>query len=134
YYYGAIHAREVITPEVLIYIMRYLTNNYGIDPQVTYLVDNRELFFSTVVNPDGYYYDEVIEPDGGGLWRKNRRNNGDGSYGIDLNRNFGYQWGYDDEGSSPDGSDETYRGASAFSEPETQRLRDFMISRNFVIA
>ncbi len=134
YYYGAIHAREVITPELLIYFMRYLTNNYGIDPQVTYLVDNRELFFSTVVNPDGYYHNEVIEPGGGGLWRKNRRNNGDGSYGIDLNRNFGYQWGYDDEGSSPNGSSETYRGASAFSEPETQRVRDFMISRNFVIA
>src|SRR5690606_36683091 len=50
YYYGAIHAREVITPEVLIYFMRYLTNKYGIDPLVTYLVDNRELFFSTVAN------------------------------------------------------------------------------------
>ena len=58
YYYACHHAREVITPEVLIYFMRYLTNNYGTDPQVTYLVDNRELFFSPCLNPDGYYYNE----------------------------------------------------------------------------
>ncbi len=133
YYHAAIHAREVITPEVLIYFMRYLTNNYGINSHVTDLVNNRELFFTCVVNPDGYYWNEVSEPGGGGLWRKNRRNNGDGTFGIDLNRNFGYQWGYDDEGSSPDPGDDTYRGTAGFSEPETQRIRDFISSRNFVI-
>ena len=58
--------------------MRYLTDNYGTDPQVTYLVDNRELFFSPCLNPDGYYYNEQTYPGGGGMWRKNRRDNGDG--------------------------------------------------------
>ncbi|MBK7090266.1 MAG: immune inhibitor A [bacterium] len=132
YYYAAHHAREVITPEALIYFMRYLTNNYGTNPQVTYLVNNREFFVSTCMNPDGYYYNEVDEPGGGGLWRKNRRNNGS-SFGVDLNRNYGYQWGCDDEGSSPTGSSETYRGTGPFSEPETQVEKAFIESRNFVV-
>jgi hypothetical protein len=133
YYYACHHAREVITPEVLIYFMRYLTNNYGTDPQVTYLVDNRELFFSPCLNPDGYYYNEATSPDGGGMWRKNRRNNGGGSYGVDINRNYGYQWGYDNTGSSPTPSNETYRGIAPFSEPETQAQRDFISTRHFKV-
>ena len=132
YYYAAHHAREVITPEVLIYFMRYLTNNYGTNAQVTFLVDNRELFFSPCMNPDGYYFNEAETPAGGGLWRKNRRNNGNGTYGVDLNRNYGYEWGFDDVGSSPDGSQETYRGSGPFSEPETQVEKAFIESRNFV--
>jgi len=66
------------------------------------------------------------------MWRKNRRDNGDGSYGIDLNRNWGYQWGYNDFGSSPDGVDETYRGTGPFSEPETQNVSNFIIDHEFV--
>ncbi len=128
---AATHAREVITPEILLNYMNYLTENYGLDSEVTYLVDNREIWFVPVVNPDGYYYNGVTDPWGGGLWRKNRRDNGDGTYGVDLNRNFGYLWGYDDIGSSPDGGDETYRGTGAFSEPETQALRDFIVNGDF---
>jgi len=56
------HAREVITPEVLIYYMRHLTDNYGSDPEVTYLVDNREMWFTCVLNPDGYYHNEATDP------------------------------------------------------------------------
>lgn len=131
FFNAAIHAREVITPEVLLYYMDYLTENYGSDFAVTYLVDNREIWFVPVANPDGYYHNEVISPWGGGLWRKNRRDNGDGSFGVDLNRNFGYMWGHDDIGSSPVPDNETYRGAGAFSEPETQAIRDFIIARDF---
>ena len=133
-YTACIHAREVITPEVLFYFMDYLTQNYGANPEVTYLVDNRELWFVVMVNPDGYYYNEFTHPEGTGMWRKNRRNNGDDTYGVDLNRNFGLEWGYDDIGSSPNPGDETYRGAGPFSEPEIQNLRDFTISRNLVFS
>jgi len=132
-YTAAIHAREVITPEVLLYFMDHLTDSYGVIPEVTDLVDNREMWFVTVVNPDGYYYNEATYPGGGGMWRKNRRDNGDGSFGVDLNRNYGYQWGYDDEGSSPITSYPTYRGPAPFSEPETQAMRDFIIGREFII-
>nr|MBN2276382.1 immune inhibitor A [candidate division Zixibacteria bacterium] len=132
-YTAAIHCREVITPEVLFYFMDYLADNYGTDPDVTDLVDNRELWFIPLVNPDGYYYNQTYDPDGGGMWRKNRRDNGDGTHGVDLNRNFGYEWGYDNSGSSPYPSDPTYRGTGPFSEPETQNLRDFHNAHDFII-
>lgn len=132
-YHSAIHCREVITPEVLLYFIHYLTDNYGIDPEVTDLVDNRQLWFVLNVNPDGYAYNELTAPGGGGMWRKNRRDNGDGTYGVDLNRNYGYQWGFDDIGSSPYTYDETYRGTAPFSEPESQVMRDFIDAHNFVI-
>ena len=127
------HAREVITPEVLIYFIDHLTSNYGFWPNITELVDEREIWFILCVNPDGYYHNEVIEPNGGGMWRKNRRNNGDGTYGVDLNRNYGYNWGYDDLGSSPITSNQTYRGTGPFSEPEAQAMRDFIEAHEFVI-
>ncbi len=129
---AAIHAREVITPLVAINVMRHLLENYGTDSAATSLVDNREIWFVIPVNPDGYYYNEVTNPAGGGMWRKNRRNNGDGSFGVDLNRNYGYQWGCDDDGSSPETGDPTYRGIAPFSEPETQALRDFIEANEFV--
>lgn len=122
---GLIHAREAITVEVAIYYLWYLLENYGTDPEVTYLLDNREIFIVPVFNPDGYEYNRQTNPNGGGMWRKNRRNNG-GSYGVDLNRNFGYMWGYDNTGSSGTPSSETYRGPSAFSEPEPQSIRNFV--------
>jgi len=132
-YTAAIHAREVITPLTLMHFMDHLTDNYGIDSAVTDLVDNRQLWFVMPVNPDGYYHNEVIAPGGGGMWRKNRRNNGDGTFGVDLNRNYSYNWGYDDFGSSPDPESQVYRGTGPFSEPETQNMRDFAVAHNFVI-
>ncbi len=132
-FHAAIHAREVITPEVCLALMDTLTNYYGIDPHITELVNTREIWFVVPVNPDGYYHNQVLEPNGGGMWRKNRRDNGDGTYGVDLNRNYSYQWGYDDVGSSPYTGDATYRGTGPFSEPEAQNMRDFIASRQFVI-
>ncbi|KAB2908152.1 MAG: immune inhibitor A [Ignavibacteriales bacterium] len=126
---GLIHAREPISMMTVIYYMYYLCENYGTNPEVTYLVNNREIFFIPVVNPDGYEYNRSTNPGGGGMWRKNRRNSG-GSFGVDLNRNYGYMWGYDNSGSSPNPADETYRGPSAFSEPEIAGIRDFVNARN----
>lgn len=130
---AAIHAREVITPLVLIESMRTLIEGYGVDTFLTRLVDTREIFFMPCFNADGYYYNEVIAPSGGGMWRKNRRNNGDGTYGVDLNRNFPFQWGYDDNGSSPITSDQTYRGTGAASEPAVQNYINFIESREFTV-
>jgi len=132
-YTAAIHAREVITPMVLMYFIDHLLDNYDTSPEIQDLVDNRELWFIMPINPDGYYHNEVTDPDGGGMWRKNRLDNGDGTFGVDLNRNYGYEWGLDDNGSSPYTSSETYRGTGPFSEPETQHMRDFIIDHEFVI-
>ncbi len=133
FWHGTIHAREVITYTMLIYTMERLTENYGVDTMITRLIDSNELFIVPVANPDGLVYNEITAPSGGGMWRKNRRDNGDGSFGIDLNRNFDFYWGYNNIGSDPNPSDICYRGPFPFSEPETQVLRDFCISRQFCI-
>jgi len=122
---GLHHAREPGAYTAIMYAMWYLLENYGTDEEVTYLVDNRELYFVPVVNPDGLIYNQQTNPNGGGMWRKNRRNNG-GSYGVDLNRNYPYQWGYNNAGSSPTPSSSTYRGPYAASEPETQAMISFI--------
>ena len=134
FYNALIHAREPAGMTWLLNYAGWLCQNYGTDPKATDIVNNRELFFLPVFNPDGYEYNRQTNPSGGGMWRKNRRNNGDGTYGVDLNRNWGYMWGYDNNGSSPYTGDETYRGPSAFSEPETQAVRSFIDSRSFSFA
>ena len=131
-YNAAHHAREAITPHVLIYYMYYLLENYETDDEIKSIVDNTELYFVPCVNPDGYNHNHETDPNGGGMWRKNRRDNGDGTMGVDLNRNYGYKWGLDDYGSSPNPSDETYRGPSPFSEPECQAMKLFCEEREFV--
>ena len=130
-YTALIHAREPESMMQMLYFMFYLLENYGTDPEATYLVDNRELYFIPIINPDGYVYNQTINPKGGGMWRKNRKDNSNGTFGIDLNRNFGpsYYWNAPNGGSSLDPADETYRGVSPFSEPETENIANFMIGR-----
>lgn len=133
-YTGMHHAREGIGMQLLFYYMYYLLENYDTDPDVKYIVDNFELYFVPIVNMDGYAYNIITNSGGGGQWRKNRRQNDDGSYGVDINRNYGYMWGYDNNGSSPVPDDDTYRGPSAFSEPETQCMKNFCEEHQFRIA
>ena len=127
-YLSAQHAREWITPEMNRRLMHYILDNYGSDSQITRLVNENELWFVPVANPDGY--DFTFSP-GNRLWRKNLRdNNVDGTIapgdGVDLNRNFATKWGYDNEGSSPNPGSETYRGPGPNSEPESQALEAFV--------
>lgn len=128
------HSREPASLSQLIFFMWYLLENYNNDPDVQFLINNTEMYFIPCVNPDGYEYNYSTNPNGGGMHRKNRRNNGDGTYGVDLNRNYGYMWGYDNIGSSPNTSSDTYRGTGPFSEPETQVVRDFCLTHQFVNA
>lgn len=125
------HAREPESMMQMIYFMYYLLENYATDPSVQYLVNNRELYFIPVVNPDGYEYNRTTNPSGGGMWRKNRRNNGGGIYGVDLNRNYGpyAYWNSSNGGSSTSPSSDTYRGTAPFSEPETNNIKNFLANR-----
>ncbi len=127
------HAREPASVSQMIMFMWYLLENYATDTEVQQMVDNTEIYFIPCINPDGYIYNETTNPNGGGMWRKNRRNNNDGTYGVDLNRNYGYMWGLDNTGSSPNTNDDTYRGPSAFSEPETQAVKYFEENHTFGI-
>lgn len=133
-YTGLHHAREPMSMQVLFYYLYSILENYGTDEEATALINNLEIYFVPVVSADGYAYNEAQDPDGGGMWRKNRRDNGDGTWGVDINRNYGFNWGYDDQGSSPDGNIDSYRGSAPFSEPATQAMRDFVLSRHFVMA
>jgi hypothetical protein len=124
------HAREPQGMTGLIYYMYWLLENYDKDPEATYLVNNRQLWFIPLVNPDGYEFNGA-----GGMWRKNRRvmNTAGGKvYGIDLNRNYGPydMWSAPNGGSSTTQSSDTYRGSEPFSEPETQAIRNFMQGKN----
>ena len=112
--------------------MDWLLSNYGKDPEATFLVDNREMYFVPIVNPDGYEYNYKTNPSGGGMWRKNRRNNGS-SYGVDLNRNWPTGWSAPYGGNSTNPSSTTYRGTAPLSEPETLALENFIQSRKFVV-
>ncbi len=134
---GCHHAREFMSVEVPLDLAHTLLEGYGVRPQITGLVDSREVWIVPLLNPDGHVFQEEYaaspawSPPG---WRKNRRPNPDGTFGIDPNRNYSFQWAYDDEGSSAEGTDETYRGPAPFSEPETQAMRRLVERQRFVVA
>jgi hypothetical protein len=108
------HAREITTHEILMRYTEYLVDNYGSDDEVNNIVNNREIWIIPVVNPDGLEY--VFNTYD--MWRKNRRDVSGSSYwGVDPNRNYEYKWGYDNSGSSPNPSSDTYRGTAGRSEP-----------------
>lgn len=119
---GCQHAREWISPMTVMFIADQLMERYATDARVRDIMNAAEFLLVPVVNADGYEYTWSTNR----LWRKNRRNNGNGTFGVDPNRNWGYQWG--GEGASTSGSAEDYRGTGPFSEPETQIMRDFVLA------
>ena len=123
------HAREPQGMQTTIYFVSYLLEAYGTDPIATYLVNEREIYVLPCVNPDGYEFNRSQAPGGGGLWRKNRRNNGGGSVGVDLNRNYPFQWAVAGSSSNPDS--DIYHGPSPGSEPETTAMMQFFGTRDF---
>ncbi len=143
-YTGLHHAREFVSLSQTIYYMWYLLENYDKDPVIKQILNNTELYFVPVVNPDGLEYNvdgyDPVEQLFTHNHRKNMRdNNLDGSFdpsedGVDLNRNYGHEWGIDDEGSSGNPGSDTYRGPSPFSEPETKAIEFFCNAHEFKIA
>ena len=121
------HAREHLTVEMALYTLKMLTDEYGVNSQITNLVNNREIWMVFDMNPDGGEYD--IATGTYRSWRKNRQPNAGSQYvGTDLNRNWNYRWGCCG-GSSGTFSSETYRGAAPFSAPETFVVSNFVNSR-----
>jgi hypothetical protein len=120
------HAREIVTPVIALHAIDQLTAGYGSDPAITAAVDGYEIWVVPVWNPDGYVY--VFDFDN--LWRKNRRDNGNGTWGVDLNRNYPFGWSSACSGSKQPSSD-TYAGPSAASEPETQTMLAFGTALRF---
>lgn len=121
---GCHHGREWISVEVPLLFAQYLLENYTDNPQVRRAVNGSQVYILPIQNPDGLEFSIHTYR----MWRKNRRYNGNFSWGVDTNRNYGYMWGYDDEGSSPYPDSYTYRGTGPFSEPETDALRQFLLA------
>ena len=138
--YDAIHhAREPISIQQQIFFMWYLLENYATNTEVQAILNNTELYFVPFVNPDGYLYNESTDPNGGGMWRKNRRNHGNGDFGVDNNRNYDFTdgangpvWGT--TGISFNTNSETYCGTGSFSEPENQAMKWFVEQHDFKLA
>ena len=122
---GTHHAREIVTPVIALYAIEQFTRQYGLDPAITALVDEYEIWIAPVWNPDGYAY--VFTTDN--YWRKNRRIFSNG-VGVDLNRNYPFGWDAICGGSTTITS-QTYRGPEAASEPETQTMIAFGHDRHF---
>ncbi|EQC41899.1 hypothetical protein, variant [Saprolegnia diclina VS20] len=143
-YTGLHHAREPMSMMNLVYFVEYLLLGFHQrDPNVLHLLLTRQLWFLFVVNPDGYVYNEkhleTLHSESAGYsgQRKNRRpaacrTNVDA--GVDLNRNYDVCFDQDTVGSSTDACAEDYRGEMAFSEPETQAIRDFVANHSVATA
>ncbi|NUQ52944.1 MAG: hypothetical protein HUU19_09645 [Phycisphaerales bacterium] len=123
YIHSTQHAREWLAPVTTMYVAEQLIAGYASDPDATAFLDKFTVMVVPVVNVDGYVYSWTTQR----YWRKNRRDNGNGNFGVDLNRNWGFAWG-SDNGSSGSGSSEVYRGTAPFSEPETAVMRDHVLA------
>lgn len=119
---GAHHAREHLSTEVPTMMVSYLLENYANDSRIKNLIDNRDIYIFPVINTDGKTYD--IKGRRYKMWRKNRAENIDETFGVDLNRNYGFGWGTGGSSTSP--SSDVYMGPNAFSEPETIAVKNFV--------
>jgi carboxypeptidase T len=120
---GGHHAREHLSVETALRLTQQLVNDYlAGNARIQSLIENRDIHVVPAINPDGVTHDIA-----GGrykMWRKNRRLNADGTYGVDLNRNYSYKWGTG--GSSKNPNSDTYMGPAPFSEPETQAVKAYV--------
>jgi hypothetical protein len=122
---GGIHSREWIGISTVTYMLNKLVTGYATDAKMKNFVDKANWYIVPVLNVDGYEFTHTEDR----MWRKNRRpapcRFPGCCPGVDLNRNFDMSFG--GAGTSPDSCQDSYRGASAFSEPETQAVRDFVL-------
>ena len=119
---GCHHAREWIAVEVPYLLAQHLVATADHDPVQSWITQG-EIWVAPMVNPDGHEFTRAENR----LWRKNRRPNANGSFGVDPNRNYGYMWGtLDVSTSSHVPQDETYVGPRAFSEPEVRAVRNLV--------
>ncbi len=136
YYVGGHHAREPLSVEVTLDFLAMLLDGYGVDEEITYLVDNTEIWFVPLINPDGH---KIVLDRTDVWWRKNiRDNNRDGRFntanhqgrgldGVDLNRNYGFEWQF-----NPDFNSVVYTGPAPGSEPEVAAFKNLLADRVFV--
>jgi len=136
FFFGTHHAREPLSAEVVMDFLQLLLSEYGVDDEITFLIDNTEIWFVPLVNPDGH---NIVLSQRDVWWRKNIRDNnangrfdtsnyyGNGNDGVDLNRNYPFEWRYDSRINRT-----TYPGPEAGSEPEVSAILDLFEEAHFV--
>ncbi len=119
---AAMHPREMTTAETATRFAEYLVSGYGVDPDISWILDHVEVHIVPLLNPDGRRQAEGLVS-----WRKNVDNDfcsNTNSRGVDLNRNSSWFW------AGPDGSSvecaDTYRGDAVASEPETAAIESYL--------
>jgi hypothetical protein len=130
-YNGVHHACEIIGVDICLTMLWDLVTKYNTDSFITNVINNSEIWIVPIVNPDGHY---ITRSSIDTLWRKNCRDNNLNGYwdsgdGVDLNRNYDFQWVL---GGSPDPSHREYRGPYPFSENESRAIRDLAQREKFV--
>jgi|GEM_PF-2276291 len=128
---GVVHADEPIGSIMSLHDMQYLCEKYTTDYEVQWLVNNRQIYFIPVTNPDRYVWNEKYQTISSRKRKNMRIASGvtEDAGGVDPNRNFPFRWGYDNVGSSSSPSASNYRGTAALSEPETKGIVDFVAAR-----
>jgi hypothetical protein len=131
---GAIHSDELAGVEICLTLISHLLENYATDANVRRWVDRNEIWFIPVINVDGHFVvTHNIDP----RWRKNARDNNQNGIlyepddGIDLNRNFDFNWAH---GGAGDSLSSRYRGEFPFSESECCAVRDLAYAQKFLLA
>lgn len=120
---GGVHAREYAPPEILLRFAEGLLAGYGLDADATWLLEEREIHLLLHANPDGR-----VRAETGLSWRKNADDDhcpATNTRGVDLNRNFDFDWGCCN-GSSGEPCDLVFRGPAPASEPETVAIQDHL--------
>jgi len=115
-----IHAREWIVGATLAWVVEDILENYGKDREITALVDDYDLYFLLVTNPDGYEYTQTNR-----MWRKTRSPNAQSTcIGTDPNRNWDFHW--NEAGTSTNPCADTYGGSGPATESEVVAVQDFI--------
>lgn len=137
---GMHHAREPASMMMNLYLILYFIESYSKNITIVKeLINSADMYFIPILNIDGYIKNNKLYESYGNLEKCMQRKNvnrgsrtifcsRDTDYGVDLNRNYGFKFNYDQEGASNHPCDEDYHGTAAFSEPETQAIRDFIES------
>ncbi|MGB9722121.1 MAG: M14 family zinc carboxypeptidase, partial [bacterium] len=129
---GIHHAEELLGCEVSLFLLNDLVSKYGVDSSITHWINNTEIWIIPILNPEGH---NVVMNGIDTIWRKNKRDNNNNGFfdldsdGVDLNRNYDFNW---ELGGSPDPTDEYYRGPYPFSENETRIIKDLTLQNHFV--
>jgi extracellular matrix protein 14 len=114
---GGLHGREWISTSSVSYLLWSVITSYDKEPMITKLLQNFDIVFIPVLNPDGYEYTWQTDR----LWRKSRQQTKMRfCRGLDLDHAFGHGWDASQRQTDP--CSESYGGDQPFQAVEASEL------------